>query len=278
MAAYLLRHLEKASSLLSEGSLSLFLDYDGTLTGIAGRPEEAHLQARTVDALEALSKRFPLAVVSGRSLADIKAMVGIDSIVYAGNHGLEISSPYFSMTYDIGPGPRAALEGLRPALAGLEETFSGVLVEDKDLTLTVHYRLMDPGLFDEFKEALGRCAAAAASGGHVRLTHSRKAFELRANVGWDKGRAVQWLMDRPLFKGKSPLYMGDDDTDVDAYRSISAKGISVNVGRAVEEAGYFLMYQKEVEPFLKWLARSRPSFEPSLPGLTFPSEIPDNRP
>lgn len=255
MAAYLLRHLEKASSLSSEGRLSLFLDYDGTLTGITGRPEEAHLPARTLEAVEALSARFPLAVVSGRSLADIKARVGIDSIVYAGNHGLEISSPHFSMTYDIGREARAALESMRPALLGLERMFPGLLVEDKALTLTVHYRLLDQALFESFKDAFGLVAGAALRDGFLRLTHSRKAFELRANVGWDKGRALEWLLDRPLFKGTAPLYMGDDDTDVDAYRSIRSKGISVNVGRATDEAGYFLMYQKEVEPFLKWLAR-----------------------
>lgn len=256
MAAYLLRHLEKANSLLNEGRLSVFLDYDGTLTGITGRPEEACLPVKTREALEALSARFPLAVVSGRSLSDIKARVGIDSIVYAGNHGLEISSPYFSMTYDIGHGPRAALEGLRPALFVLQERFSGLIIEDKALTLTMHYRLLDSRFFTQFKEAFDRIAEAAISGGDVRLTHSRKAFEIRANVGWDKGRALKWLMDRPLFRGTAPLYMGDDDTDADAYRSISLKGISVNVGRAVEEAGYYLMYQKEVEPFLKWLVRS----------------------
>lgn len=257
MGAYLLRHLEKTSSLLNEGSLSLFLDYDGTLTGIAGRPEEACLPMKTLEAVEALSNRFPLAVVSGRSLADIKARVGIESIVYAGNHGLEISSPHFSMTYDIGPGPRAALEGLRPGLLALQERFSGLIVEDKALTLTVHYRLLDPRNFTQFKEAFDRAIGAAIHGGHVKLTNSRKAFEIRADVEWDKGKALEWIMDRPLFRGTAPLYMGDDDTDTDAYRSMSPEGISVNVGRAVDEAGYFLMYQKEVEPFLKWLVRGR---------------------
>lgn len=257
MAAYLLRHLKKASSLLNEGSLSLFLDYDGTLAAVAGRPEEACLPVRTLEAVEALSHRFPLAVVSGRSLVDIKARVGIDSIVYAGNHGLEISSPHFSMNYDIGHGPRAALDGLKPGLLALQERFSGLIVEDKALTLTVHYRLLDPCFFDDFKEAFDRATKAAIGGGHVKLTNSRKAFEIRANVGWDKGRALEWIMDRPLFRGTAPLYMGDDDTDTDAYRSISPKGISVNVGREVDEAGYFLMYQKEVEPFLKWLIRGR---------------------
>lgn len=256
MAAYLLRHLEKASSLLSEGRLSLFLDYDGTLTGITGRPEEALLSGRTLDCLEALSKAYPLAVVSGRSLSDLKARVGMDSIVYAGNHGLEISSPHFSMTYDIGRPQREAFGRLRGALMGMEERFKGVLVEDKALTITVHYRLLAPELFPDFREALEKACVPELKDGHVRLTRSRKAFELRANVRWDKGKTLLWLMGRPLFKGTTPLYMGDDYTDMDAYRSVGLEGVSVNVGRPVDEAEYFLNSQKEVEPFLKWLARS----------------------
>lgn len=255
MAAYLLRCLGRASSLLNDGRLSLFLDYDGTLTGITGRPDEARLQERTRELIEALAASFPLAIVSGRSLADIKARVSVASIVYAGCHGLEISSPGFAMTYDIGQAARAALERLRPRLAGLPEMFNGVMIEDKELTLTVHYRLLDPAEFPRFKKAFDNVMGPALASGGVRLTNSRKAFEIRADINWDKGRAMEWILERPAFRGTAPLYMGDDETDRDAYRSVGSSGISINVGRAVDGAGYFLKSQKEVEPFLKWLCR-----------------------
>ncbi|CAG0995957.1 partial Trehalose-phosphate phosphatase, partial [Anaerolineae bacterium] len=171
---------------------------------------------------------------------------------------LEISSTHFSMTYDIGRSAREALGRLRGVLMELEEKFKGVLVEDKTLTITVHYRLLARELFESFREAFERACVPELRDGHVRLTRSRKAFELRANVRWDKGKTLLWLMERPLFRGTTPLYMGDDYTDMDAYRSVGLKGVSVNVGRPVDEAAYFLNSQKEVAPFLKWLVRSCP--------------------
>lgn len=264
MAAYLLRHLEKASSLINDGRLSLFLDYDGTLTGITGRPDEARLQVKTGELVKALASMFPLAIVSGRSLADIKARVGVSSIVYAGNHGLEISSPDFTMTYDVGLRAKAALDALRPKLSFFPGKFEGVIIEDKKLSLTVHYRLLDPQKFLSFKAAFDDAVGMHVADGAIRLTQSRKAFEIRAGVDWDKGRALEWILERPLFNGTSPLYVGDDDTDMDAYRSVGVSGISVNVGRAVDEALYFLKSQKEVAPFLKWLCRYRRAPHPLM--------------
>lgn len=258
MGEYLLKHMGRASSLLNKGRMSLFLDYDGTLTGITGRPEDARLTFQTRELLRALAGLYPMAIISGRSLEDIRAQVGMEGLVYAGNHGLEISAPSFTMTYDIGRGAREDLASLRPAFEGLVERFRGVIFEDKGYTLTVHYRLLDSRSFAQFKECFDEAASGAISRGHVRLGLSKKAFEIKANVRWDKGRAVSWLLDRPLFHGTTPFYMGDDDTDKDAYRAIGKGGVTVNVGRMVDEAGYFLMAQSEVAPLLRRLLK-RPS-------------------
>lgn len=263
MAAYLLRHLDKASALLEGGRLSLFFDYDGTLTGITGRPSEASLDPKTRELVARLASCFPVAIVSGRSLPDIRARVGIESIAYAGCHGLEISSPGFKMTYDIGGAASAALDVLRPRLSALAERYRGVILEDKGPNLTVHYRLIDPGEFPAFKEAFETAVRDVVSKEAVRLTFSKKAFEIRAGGDWGKGKALEWMLERPLFKGTVPLYMGDDDTDRDAYRSVGPGGICVNVGGEVDEAGYYLNTQKEVEPFLEWMcSRKRQSSPP----------------
>jgi len=248
-----LKRVEEASALLSERRISLFLDYDGTLTGITGRPEDARLNFQMRELVRALSGLYPLAIISGRSLPDIKARVNMEGLVYAGNHGLEICSPDFTMVYDIGQGAREELEGLRPVFHGLADRFRGVIFEDKGSTLTVHYRLLDSRSFAAFKECFDEAVSERLARGHVRLGKSKKALEVKANVDWDKGRAVKWLMERPLFTGTTPLYLGDDDTDRDAYRAIGTSGVSVNVGRMVEEAPYFLMAQSEVAPFLKSL-------------------------
>ena len=253
MSEYLLKHLEEASSLLTEGRLSLFLDYDGTLTRITGRPEDACMSYQVRELMRALAARYPLAIISGRSLADIRSKVGMEGIVYAGNHGLEVHSPLFTMTYDIGRQAREELEGLRAAFRALAEKFKGVIFEDKGFTLTVHYRLLSSRSFEIFKESFDAAVSGALGRGHVRLGQSKKAFEIKATVRWDKGRAVNWLLDRPLFRGTTPVYIGDDETDRDSYRAIGTKGLSVNVGGAVDEAPYFLQAQEEVVTFLKWL-------------------------
>lgn len=253
MGEYLLKRIEEAGAFLSERRISLFLDYDGTLTGITGRPEDARLDFQTRELVRSLSGVYPLAIISGRSLSDIKERVNMEGLVYAGNHGLEISSPEFTMLYDIGQGAREDLEELRPVFRGLAERFRGVIFEDKGTTLTVHYRLLDSRSFAAFKERFDEAVSERLARGHVRLGKSKKALEVKANVNWDKGRAVKWLMDRPVFAGTTPLYMGDDETDRDAYRAIGTSGVSVNVGRMVDEAAYFLMAQSEVAPFLKSL-------------------------
>lgn len=261
MAEYLLRHMEEASSLLNEKRLSLFLDYDGTLTGITGRPVDAHLTYQMSEILRSLSALYPLAIVSGRSLADLKKHVGMESIVYGGNHGLEISSSDFTMTYDIGRAARADLEGLKSKFHYLARKFRGVIFEDKGLTFTVHYRLLDSRSFVFFRESFDEAVLGTLARGNLKLAISKKAFEVKANVRWDKGRAVEWLLDRPMFTGTTPVYMGDDDTDRDAYRAIGTEGVSINVGRVVEEARYFLTAQSEVATFLKLLLR-----QPKIPG------------
>lgn len=253
MSEYLLKHLEEASSLLTEGRLSLFLDYDGTLTSITGRPEDACMSYQVRELMRSLAARYPLAIISGRSLADIRSKAGMDGIVYAGNHGLEVHSPFFTMTYDIGLQAREELEGLRAAFSGLAEKFKGVIFEDKGFTLTVHYRLLSSRSFETFKESFDAAASGALGRGHVRLGQSKKAFEIKANVRWDKGKAMEWLLDRPMFSGTTPLYIGDDETDKDSYRAIGTRGLSVNVGGAVDEARYYLQAQEEVVTFLKWL-------------------------
>lgn len=260
MAEYLLKHMGEASSLLNEKRLSLFLDYDGTLTGITGRPEDAYLTYHMRETLRSLSALYPLAIVSGRSLTDLKKHVGMKDIVYGGNHGLEISSADFTMTYDIGRPARADLESLKPKFMGLAGKFRGVILEDKGLTLTVHYRLLDSRSFVLFRESFDDMVLGTLARGNLKLGISKKAFEVKANVRWDKGKAVRWLLDRPMFVGTTPIYMGDDDTDRDAYRAIGTEGLSINVGRIVEEARYFLPAQSEVAVFLKRLLR-----QPAIP-------------
>ena len=130
---------------LTDKRLMLFLDYDGTLTPIAERPELAVLSRETKEILERLIKdeHSQVIIVSGRALADVKTLVGIDNIVFMGNHGLEIEGAGI----DFGNFPftryREILEYLKWEINKELIFFKGAFVEDKGLGLSVHYRMLN---------------------------------------------------------------------------------------------------------------------------------------
>ena len=123
--------------------------------------------------------------------------------------------------------------------------------ELKGLSLSLHYRLLDPASFGEFERAFPDTARAAPGRGRAYLSRSKMAFEIKANVAWGKGMAVLWMLERPRFSGTAPIYVGDDETDVDAYRALGKDGISVHVGREIAEARYHLIAHSEVKVFLE---------------------------
>ncbi|MBZ0221016.1 MAG: trehalose-phosphatase [Candidatus Methylomirabilis sp.] len=251
MSRYLLKSADEARSCLKGRDISLFLDYDGTLTPVAGRPEDARLSFHMKELVRMLAGSMPLAIVSGRGLSDIESLVGVDGLAYAGNHGLEAAAPDFTMTYDIGRAAREELNGLEPALLRLQERWKGVIFENKGVSHTVHYRLLGSRHFPLFKEEFDTTVAPALSRGLVRLTQSKRAFEIRASVKWDKGRAILWMLERNRFRGTMPVFIGDDETDKDAYRALGPKGLSVHVGCEADEAAFHLIAQDEVKVFLK---------------------------
>lgn len=205
----------------------VFLDYDGTLTPIVERPEDATLPARGRRALERLRGRCPVAVVSGRDLQDVRRMVGVDGIWYAGSHGFDIVGPG-------GEGHRRgeeylpALETARRRLAELPERFPGVRLEAKAFALAVHWREAREEHVEEVEAAVDRVVADERD---LRKTGGKRIFELRPNLDWHKGRALLWLL-RILEAEegeKLPLYVGDDLTDEDAFRAIRDRGVGIVV-------------------------------------------------
>lgn len=255
MSSVLLKSPEEVRPSLKDRRLSLFLDYDGTLAPIAASPGQAALSPMTKEVLGALAELCPVAIVTGRSLADIRSLVNMDSLAYAGNHGLEVASPDFTMLFDAGQEALDEMRKLAAAFAGLEERFEGVIFEDKGLSLSLHYRLLGPGSLELFRKRFDEAASGALARGRVRLSYSKKAFEIKADVGWNKGRAVKWMLERKRFKCTLPVYIGDDETDRDAYSALGADGVSINVGSASSGSAYYLSSQAEVGTFLKLLLR-----------------------
>lgn len=238
----------------------LFLDYDGTLTPIAKTPAEAVMPVSTRALLRGLLKTrgLRLAVISGRALADIKKTVGIKGLIYAANHGLEIEGP--GIRFDSLISPRLArIMGL--IKSQLYERFSrvkGILIEDKGLTLSLHYRLAPKQSLAGIRRLSEKILKPYVARNKVKVGSGKKVFEIRPFAGLDKGTVVLWLLSRPGLGNAMPIYIGDDITDEDAFRALKGKGITVYVGKSRSTgAEYYLKDTGEVIKFLEMVPALR---------------------
>ena len=246
--------------------LLLLSDYDGTLTPIVGRPEDAALSPGVREKLAALARRetATVGVISGRSMTDLRAMVGIAGIYYAGNHGLEIEGPGLNFVSRPAALARATIGDLAERLETSLASVAGVIIEDKRLSLSVHYRLVDEGRVSSVKETFKRITAPLVYEDKIKVTTGKKVLEARPPIDWDKGNAVEtiiWEMKSALrLKKVLTVYLGDDATDEDAFEVIHhPEGLSIFVGggNPASSAEYYLESVAEAEELLGRLLELR---------------------
>ena len=259
--------LEQAAAIaarLDGKKLALFLDYDGTLTPIVRRAEDAILSETMRSLLAALAERCTVAIVSGRDRRDAEGMVQLDNLVYAGSHGFDIRGPDgLEMQHQdarrLLPKLDAAEEELRSHVGSIE----GARVERKKFAIAVHYR--DVRSDREIGEIQKAVDAVLAEHVGLRKRGGKKIFELQPDVPWDKGHAVSWLTEalRLDHAGVLVLYLGDDVTDEDAFGVLADQenGIGIRVGDedADTRASYTLNDCGEVEEFLQSLLQRLPT-------------------
>jgi len=235
----------------------LFLDYDGTLTPIVKRPGLAVLSKTRRKALVKLSKnpRVIVAVISGRMLSDLKKRVGLKGIYYAGNHGFEIEGPGVKLTHPKALRAKPLLRKIKAALTKQFGNIKGVIVEDKILTLSLHYRLVSAKDFRIIERIFPKLVSPYRKTKKIRITRGKKVFEVRPNIAWDKGRAVLWFLKKVAGKSKAiPVYIGDDVTDEDAFKALRKKGVTMRVGRSSGSAAQkFLRNVPAVYKFIESL-------------------------
>ncbi len=208
----------------------LCLDYDGTLAEFCANPARAFPVASVRETLMRLAEadRIALAVVSGRRVADVRALIGIDAgIAYAGIHGLELADRSGVLhTEPSALSAMAQLDEVRKWLAGHVPRGQGFWVEDKRCAVGLHYRLADPAratiLCRRYREFVSQHAPDLRL---LRLNMIDEVIPRGASKALAVAGLIQWFPPPYL-----PIYFGDDVTDEDAFREIGAKGIGILVG------------------------------------------------
>jgi trehalose 6-phosphate phosphatase len=226
---------------------ALFLDFDGTLVELAERPALVRVSPRLPALLAAAAAALgeALAIVSGRRLASIDALLAPLRFAGAGLHGAELRTDARAAAPPLQRVLREQALRLQERLRGE----SGLWLEDKGATLALHYR--DAPARGADAERLLRLAVAGAG---LEVIAGKLVFEARP-CGINKGSAVRALMQLPPFAGRRPIYVGDDATDEDGIAAAQALcGIGVKVGGCASAASCSLRDPAAVHA---WLARIR---------------------
>jgi trehalose 6-phosphate phosphatase len=249
------------------GHLLFLSDFDGTLAPIVERPELACLPEDSRLLLKRLSALpdVTVGIISGRALADVKNKVNIDGLVYAGNHGFEIEGPGLNFVNPIADEIRPIFRVVCRILSLALVSVKGVFVEDKGMTLSVHYRQAEQTTAQEIRQIVESSLRGFRFSNMLRITSGKKVLELRPAVAWDKGKAIRLLMKRygkgGRRSGLMPIYIGDDVTDEDAFKVIAryGRGVSIHIGEKPLEsaADYYLKSTSELPLFLGELIETK---------------------
>lgn len=203
-----------------KGQAAVFLDYDGTLARIVDDPSRARIPKRTRAAVRSLLQDYPVAIVSGRSATDVRDLVGLSGVAYAGSHGQEISFPNDTrFEYKESVKSLGALDKAERLLTEGSSDLDGIHVERKPFAIAVHTRRAGS---ESARVHAGEMAYEVASNLLLAVRSGKEVHELRPDVDWHKGRAIEYILGN--FEGCVPLFVGDDETDEDGFASVVARG------------------------------------------------------
>lgn len=249
---------DKITARLSDApGVLLCLDFDGTLAPIVDDPDEATMAADCRSILERLptDPSTEVAVISGRGIDDLRERAGVDDVVYAGNHGLEL---YRSDQTEVVPEAdeqRQAIDDICDAIEDRTSSIPGTVVERKGVTATVHYRQVPEDDVGEVIEVVKEVVADAD--GEFEVLGGKEIREIRPHVDWDKGSVVE-LLAEDVPDDWERIYVGDDTTDEDAFEVVEPDGLGILVGDDTDTAASVCVRdQSDVADFLELVEDSQ---------------------
>jgi len=229
---------------------AVFLDIDGTLLEFAPAPDQVKVTTKVFTLLTSLATKLngAVALVTGRAIADVDRLFPELRMPVSGQHGCERRTA--SGYRHVHASPAEATDRLRVAMHSLAAEHPGLMLEDKGITLALHYRRV-PHLAAFVHRAVREMLAPAVAGGAgLQLLTGKMIVEVKP-VGRHKGAAILEYMDEAPFAGRTPVFVGDDDTDEHGFHAIHARnGWSVKVGPGATSAEYRLA---DVSAVLAWL-------------------------
>ena len=238
-----------AESLVPDVPWALFLDVDGTILKLAETPDGVALSDRVCQLLERTADALggALALISGRSIANLDDLFSPLQLPCAGLHGLERRGAD-GTTHILAEAE--SLDHLRKPLRHLADSAEGLLLEDKGPALALHYRRA-PGLADQMRDAVDRLAGSSSQ--DLRVIHGKMVSEVKPRRA-DKGSAIAAFMAEPPFAGGRPVFIGDDVTDEDGFRAVNRMGgLTIHVGDSADSLARFTL--PDVDSVIGWLAR-----------------------
>ncbi|XAR62288.1 Trehalose-phosphatase [Bertholletia excelsa] len=223
----------------SKGKLIvMFLDYDGTLSPIVDDPDKAFMSDAMRATVRKLARYFPTAIVSGRCRDKVYSFVRLAELYYAGSHGMDIKGPSKGSKNTCGSQAilfQPATEFLpminkvHKTLVGKTKSTPGAKVEHNKFCVSVHFRCVDEM---KWSELLLQVRSVLRKYPKLQLTQGRKVLEIRPIIQWDKGKALEFLLESLGLadcKDVFPVYIGDDRSDEDAFRVLRDRGQGVGI-------------------------------------------------
>ena len=230
----------------------LMLDFDGTLAPLVSDPARARMRASTRRALEAVARCYPVAVITGRALSDVRHRVPLRGVSFVGNHGLEQFVKGKIRRVRIPAAPQRALDTIRVRVRSVARRYKGLYFEDKAHSLSLHYRHSPRPNHAAIRTEVVK---AIRETGNLRAVEGVFVINILPAVRRDKGIAVREMY--TALAGRKipvPVFIGDDVTDEDAFR-VLRKGITIRVGKSTSSAAqYYFRSRSGVDTFLRTIA------------------------